>query len=155
MPVEQVNLNFAKVKYEYEPSASGSGKEEQHYTIEFVNGAVDGGGEDSFHFTAEEAETNISLIAPAVQSAVNRGSPAERNSSDDSALAGDGAVVFITDSVEAGAADAGHDQWIDILSVDHGAHKPAADAAREANLRSDGELVQALSDADMSSDFIL
>jgi len=109
------------------------------------------------NFTAEGSETNIALIAPAVQSAVPRGSAGERNSSDDagdSALSGDGAVIFITDSVDAGGADVDYDQWIETLAVGQGVHKPAAEPVERAGLRSDGELVQAVSDADMGGDFI-
>ncbi len=126
---------------------------------------------DSFDFTTAPEDGESALLLPAVQQVREA---ARRSDTDDGVKMGDGAVIFTTDTVEAGeaayeykldgvmitnhgvhgAADSGHNEWIDVLSIDYGIHKPAA-AVKEAGLRSDGELVQAVSEADMGGDFIL
>ncbi len=127
---------------------------------------------DSFDFTAAQEDGESALLLPAVQQVREA---ARRSDADDGGvLMQDGAVIFIKDTVEAGeaayeykldgvmitnhgvngAADADHDKWIDVLSTDWGTHKPSASDSG-AGLRSDGELVQAVSEADMGGDFIL
>ena len=124
---------------------------------------------DSFDFTGErDQDETAGLLLPAVQT-VREGStlpPDEHDQAIDSFQFGpakdDGETayeykldgVIITNHGVNGAADADHDKWIDVLSTDWGTHQPTA-AAEEAGLRSDGELVQAVSEADTGGDFIL
>lgn len=147
IPTETLSLNYEKVEWTYSEKDAAA---------------------DSFDFAAAPEDGESAMLLPAVQTVREA---ARRSDADDGVKMGDGAVIFTTDIVEPGetayeykldgvmissydvngSGDEGHDQWIDILSTDWGAHKPTA----EAGLRSDGELVQAVSDADMGGDFIL
>lgn len=110
---------------------------------------------DSFQFDAEPEGVLIGLLLPAVQAAEGPMEAEDRGltAKDDGETAYEYKLdgVMISSYDVNGSADADHDRWIDVLSTDWGTSKPAA----EANLRSDGELVQAVSEADMGGDFIL
>lgn len=123
---EEVTLNYAKVEWTYNE--------------------LDRSSEDSFDFTGV---------------------------GEDDAMQGHTLVELLEDPGTR-RVDGDHDNWIDILAIDWGSSEPGASAyelkdvmitsydthgavegERSAGLRSDGELVQAVSDADMSGDFIL
>ena len=153
---EQVSLNYAKVDWSYQPQSSSS--------------------EDSFDFTTrDESEAHIGLLLPAVQTAEPTPEPAGDFTGDgkDDAMQGHTLIELLEDP-GVHRVDDDHDDWIDILAIDWGSSQPGASAyelkdvmitsydthgavegGRSAGLRSDGELVQAVSDADMGGDFIL
>lgn len=117
-----------------------------HFLLEVAGAKPD----DSFDFTAMTESEQTAMILPAVQRipeevlvAATRGRRSD-----------DGDAFYLDRGDDAQAADSGHDKWIDVLSIDWGTSQPA-DAVREANLQSDGELVQAVGKADMGGDFIL
>ncbi len=189
VPTETLSLNYEKVERTYsksdaaEDSFDFKGERDQDETAGLLLPAVQTVREpstlppdevdpkDSFDFTAAPEDGESALLLPAVQQVREA---ARRSDTDDGVKMGDGAVIFIKDTVEAGetayevklddlmiksydthgAGDSGHDDWIDVLSIDYGVHGPAA-VVKEAGLRSDGELVQAVSEADMGGDFIL
>ncbi len=149
VPTETLSLNYEKVEWTYDKSGSA---------------------EDSFDFTGErDQDETAGLLLPAVQEVREPSSlpPDEEDQAIDSFEFGpasdDGETayeyklkdVMISSYDVNGASDSGHDKWIDILSTDWGTSKPGAGKVVEAGLRSDGELVQAVSDADMGGDFIL
>lgn len=177
VPTETFTMNYEKVEWTYSKAdadgdsfdfAAPPEKQEVALLLPAVQAAPEEPDPtDSFDFKAAEDGGEASLLLPAVQSAREA---ARRSDTDDGVQMGDGAVTFIRDTVEAGetayeykldgvmissydvggSTDVDQDQWIDVLSTDWGAHKPGADAG----LRSDGELVQAVSEADMGGDFI-
>ena len=124
---------------------------------------------DSFDFTATPVEQKVGLLLPAVQQ-VREPSPLPPDEEDQAIDSfkfgpaqddGETAYEYKLDGVMIssydvnGAADTDHDRWIDVLSTDWGDAKPTAETVSNAGLRSDGELVQAVSEADMGGDFIL
>ena len=150
VPTETLSLNYEKVRWTYSEKDAAT---------------------DSFDFRAAEDGGKAGLLLPAVQMVVEGDSP---DAPDGAAAMGDGAVILIKDSVDAGetayevklddllitsynpsgSAGDDDDKWIDILTINEGRHQPTA-KGESAGLRSDGELVQAVSDADMGGDFIL
>jgi len=61
---------------------------------------------------------------------------------------------FVT--ADAGAtAEEDQTDWISLLSISGDLVRPMSEPADGGGLRSDGDLVQSVSDADMSGDFIL
>ncbi len=117
-----------------------------HFLLEVAGAKPD----DSFDFTAMTDSEQTAMILPAVQrlpTQVLIEATSGRRSDDDGAS-------YLDARDDAQAADSGHDKWIDVLSIDWGTSQPAG-AVREANLQSDGELVQAVGKADMGGDFIL
>ncbi len=148
LPAEDFTMNYEEVKWDYSKS----------------NDAGDG-----FDFTATPVEQKVGLLLPAVQQVREPSSlpPDEDDQAVDSFRFGpakddgDTAYEYKLDGVMIssydvnGAGDSDHDRWIDVLSTDWGTDRPAADVVKEAGLRSDGELVQAVSEADVGGDFIL
>lgn len=151
VPVENFTMNYEKIKISYSKSD---------------------GGEDSFDFTAKPVVQKVGLLLPAVQQVREPSSlpPDEDDQAVDSFKFGpakdDGETayeykldgVMISNYDVNGSADSGHDKWIDVLSTDWGTSKPGAardEVVKNAGLRSDGELVQAVSEGDMGGDFIL
>ncbi len=116
-----------------------------HFLLEVAGAKPD----DSFDFTAMTQSEQTAMILPAVQripEEVLVGATNEKEGAD-------GAAHLDTwDDNQ--AADSDHDKWIDVLSTDWGTSQPSG-AAKAANLQSDGELVQAVGEADMGGDFIL
>lgn len=147
VPTETVSLNYEEIKWTYSKADA------------------DG---DSFDFAAERnpGET-AELLLPAVQQVVEDStlSPDGDDQPIDSFqfAPDDGGTAFeykldgvmISNYDVNGSGDEGHDRWIDVLSTDWGGSKATGEVVREAGLRSDGELVQAVSDADVGGDFIL
>lgn len=109
-----------------------------------IEGVTTGAG-DVFEFTGSVEPQKVGLLLPAVQAVIEEGRTAAADTT--------GASHF-DDWRETQAADSGHDKWIDVLSTDWGTQQPAA-AAYGGRLRSDGDLVIAVIDADMGGDFIL
>lgn len=147
LPAEDFTLNYEEIKMSYSKSDDAG---------------------DSFDFTATPVEQKVGMLLPAVQQ-VREPSPLPPDVEDqaiDSFKFGpakdDGKTayeykldgVMISNYDVNGAGDSGHDEWIDVLSIDWGMDRPAAEVVKEAGLRSDGELVQAVSEADMGGDFI-
>ncbi len=117
-----------------------------HFLLEVAGAKPD----DSFDFTAMTESEQTAMILPAVQRLPTKvliEATSGRRSDDDGAS-------YLDGWDEAQAADSGHDKWIDVLSIDWGSSQLAG-ARQEANLQSDGELVQAVGEADMGGDFIL
>ena len=178
MPAEEVSLNFAKVKYEYQPAATESKEDSFDFTaeggetnvsliapaVQDVSRETDGetGGEDSFDFTTEPDSQEVAMLLPAVQAAREAARRSDADADMSIAAKDDGGTAYevklddlvITSYDTHGTADSDHDKWIDVLSIDWGTHQPSASDSG-AGLRSDGELVQAVGDADMGGDFIL
>ena len=150
---EQLSLNYEKIRWTYDRAESA---------------------EDSFDFTTRDAdEAHIGLLLPAVQMAEAAPEPVDdfSGAGNEDAMQGHTLVELLENPGRSRVDD--HDDWIDILAIDWGSHKPGSsaielekvlvtniqplldDGGRSAGLRSDGELVQAVSDADMGGDFIL
>ena len=145
---EEISLNYAKVEWTYGDAPSGS--DAQGHSIPLENGTVAdirveqmNNSADRFEFEpAPQEAVLIGLLLPAVQKL------------DENDKAGD-SFDFKTPT-ESAAADDDHGDWIDLLSISTPTASQAKDEeVRKAGLRSDGELVQAVSEADMSGDFIL
>lgn len=150
LPAEDFTMNFEEIKINYSKSD---------------------GGEDSFDFTAKPVVQKVGLLLPAVQQVREPSSlpPDEDDQAIDSFKFakddGETAYEYKLDGVMIssydvnGAGDSDHDRWIDVLSTDWGTDKPGAvreEVVKNAGLRSDGELVQAVTEAaDMGGDFIL
>lgn len=105
---------------------------------------------DSFDFTAAPETRDAAMILPAVQRIPTEVLEEATSGKGDH----DGGVSHLDGRGDNQAADSGHDEWIDVLSIDWGAGQPSG-AVKAANLRSDGDLVQAVGEADMGGDFIL
>ena len=134
---EQISLNYEKIVWTYEE--------------------LDRASEDSFDFTTRDEDgAHIGLLLPAVQMAETDPEAVDdfTGAGEDDATQGYTLVELLEVRGRSRVDDADHDKWIDVLSIDWGAHKPGADTGG-AGLRSDGELVQAVSDAEMGGDFIL
>ncbi len=116
-----------------------------HFMLEADGKSAD----DSFDFKAADEPEQVALLLPAVQSAREA---ARSSSSEGSTFDTDGRVIFMTDSIEAGDDEVDYGDWINVLTV---TPTPPMSADAGGGLRSDGDLVQGVSEADMSGDFIL
>lgn len=145
----EVSMNYEQIKFEYK-------------TLDPAKSS------DSFDFIGERDEDETAgLLLPAVQQVREPSTlpPDVEDQSvdsfkfgpakDDSKVEAQDALLIINELSRA-SADSHDDKWIDVLSTDWGMEKPGSNAAvKEAGLRSDGELVQAVTEADMGGDFIL
>ena len=179
IPAEDFTMNYEEIKWDYSKSKDAEDSFDFTATpvqqkvglllpaVQVVEGGQ--GSEDSLGLTATIEEQKVGLLLPAVQQVREPSNlpPDEDDQAIDSFKFGsakdDGETayeykldgVMISSYDINGSADAGHDRWIDVLSNDWGTDKPDAGKVVEAGLRSDGELVQAVSEADMGGDFIL
>ena len=160
VPTETLTMNYEKVEWTYSKSDA------------------DG---DSFDFTAAPEEQEVGLLLPAVQAAREAARTTDERdlgakddggaayeykldgvmiSSYDVGGSGDGEVssidaLLIINDIGRSAADSDHDKWIDILTMSPPVTETVEDVVKNAGLRSDGELVQAVSEMEMPGDFIL
>ena len=145
VPTETLTMNYEKIEWTYSKSESA--------------------GDSSDFQTEKDDDETAGLLLPAVQQ-VCEGSTLPPDE-DDPAMErfefepaeddGETAYEYKLDGIMIssydvnGSADSDRDRWIDVLSTDWGTSKPGADA----NVPSDGNLVAATVDTDMSGDFIL
>ena len=83
---------------------------------------------DSFDFRVDEDRETEGLLLPAVQT--------------------------VREGARSSTKDDDHKDWIDILTMSPPVNPASDDVVQNAGLRSDGELVQAVSEMEMSGDFI-